>query len=120
VTEPVAGSRPIACVDLNGVLDAYTGWRGPQCFDPPRTGATEFLSALASRGYEVVIFTTRYADDVWRWLDEHGLRQYVSDVTDRKPAAHVFIDDRAVCFRGDFHATLQEIDRFSAHWESPR
>ena len=108
---------PIACVDLNGVLDSYTGWRGPAHFDPPRPGARAFLDALHARGLRVVIFTTRYPDDVWRWLRDHGLADLVSDVTDRKPAAHVFVDDRAVCFRGDFDDTLRQIDAFAAHWE---
>jgi hypothetical protein len=112
-------SRPIACVDLNGVLDAYTGWQGAEHFDPPRPGARQFLAALSARGYAVVVFTTRYVDDVWRWLRVHDLADLVVDVTDRKPAAHVFVDDRAVCFRGDFDATLREIDRFAAHWERP-
>jgi hypothetical protein len=108
----------ILCVDFNGVLDSYSGWQGPDHFDPPRTGARQFLEALASRGYDVVIFTTRYPDDVWRWLKEFGLEALVREVTDRKPAAHVFVDDRAVCFRGDFAATLEEIDTFAAHWEN--
>jgi len=93
--------RRIACVDLNGVLDAYTGWRGADHFDPPRPGARAFLEALAACDFHVVVFTTRWPDDVWRWLKEHG-----------------FVDDRAVCFRGDFADTLREIDRFAAHWES--
>ncbi len=109
--------RPIACVDLNGVLDSYSGWKGADHFDPPRAGAREFLEALGSRGYRVVIFTTRWPDDVWRWLQMHRLESLVAEVTDRKPAAHVFVDDRAVCFRGDFDATLREIDAFEAHWE---
>ena len=108
---------PLVCVDFNGVLDAYTGWRGPDHFDPPRDGVRAFLEALAARGFAVVILTTRYSDDVWRWLREHGLADLVQDVTDRKPAAHVFVDDRAVCFRGDFASTLAEIDTFAAHWE---
>ena len=112
--------QPIACVDLNGVLDAYTGWQGAEHFDPPREGAREFLVALRQRGYRIVIFTTRHDDDVWAWVDTHGLRELVDDVTNRKPAAHVFVDDRAVCFRGDFDATLKDIDAFSAHWEPPR
>jgi hypothetical protein len=112
-------NRPIACVDLNGVLDAYTGWRGGDHFDPPRPGARAFLDALLSRGFRVVVFTTRYADDVWRWLERYDLADMVSEVTDRKPAAHVFVDDRAVCFRGDFEATLKEIETFAAHWEQP-
>ena len=109
--------HPIACVDFNGVLDAYTGWRGADYFDPPRPGARKFLDALVQRGYSVVIFTSRFPADVRRWLETHGLADLVSDVTDRKPAAHVFVDDRAVCFRGDFDATLAEIERFTAHWE---
>jgi hypothetical protein len=110
----------IACVDFNGVLDAYAGWQGPAHLDPPRAGAREFLDALTARGFEVVIFTTRYPDDVWTWLRAHGLADKVTDVTDRKPAAHVFVDDRAVCFRGDFDQTLREIDAFAAHWETER
>jgi hypothetical protein len=109
---------PIACVDFNGVLDAYTGWKGPAHFDPPRPGARAFLEALRARGLRIVIFTTRYPDDVWRWLREHRLDDLVGDVTDRKPAAHVFVDDRAVCFRGDFDETLKQIDAFAAHWEA--
>ena len=119
MTDHTRDDAPIACVDLNGVLDAYTGWKGAEHFDPPRPGAREFLEALGRRGYRVVIFTTRFDQDVWRWLRTHGLDQLIAGVTDRKPAAHVFVDDRAVCFRGDFGATLREIDAFAAHWEPP-
>src|SRR5436189_2797713 len=108
----------IVCVDLNGVLDAYGGWQGPEHWDPPREGAAEFLGSLREHGFRVVIFTTRFADDAKRWLVEHDLLQYVDEVTDRKPAAHVFVDDRAVCFRGDFDATLNDVLSFSAHWEN--
>jgi hypothetical protein len=108
----------IVCVDFNGVLDSYTGWVDAAHFDPPRPGARAFLEALRSRGFDVVVFTTRYADDVRAWLRQHGLDGLVSAVTDRKPAAHVFVDDRAVCFRGDFDTTLREIDTFAAHWEA--
>jgi phosphoglycolate phosphatase-like HAD superfamily hydrolase len=108
----------IVCVDLNGVLDDYTGWVDDRHFDPPRPGARAFLQALRDRGFDVVIFTTRYADDVRAWLRQYQLDDVVSEVTDRKPAAHVFVDDRAICFRGDFNETLRAIDRFAAHWET--
>ncbi len=80
--------------------------------------ARAFLEALRARGFRLGIFTTRWADDVWAWLRRYSLDDLVCEVTDRKPAAHVFVDDRAVCFRGDFDATLREIDAFAAHWES--
>jgi hypothetical protein len=113
-----AETRPVVCVDFNGVLDRYVGWQGPEHFDAPRPGARLFLEELAARGYSVVVFTTRYSDDVWEWLRAHQMDHLVGEVTDRKPPAHVFVDDRAVCFRGDFMSTLAEVDRFAAHWET--
>jgi hypothetical protein len=107
----------LVCVDLNGVLDDYRGWKDPDHWDPPRAGALEFLQSLTAGGFAVVIFTTRHHAQVRRWLREHGLLPYVSAVTRRKPPAHVFVDDRAVCFRGDFDDTLKRVIPFKAHWE---
>jgi hypothetical protein len=114
----MSDSRPIVCVDLNGVLDRYTGWKHETHWDPPRPGAEEFLRRLDERGFRVVVFTTRWADDARAWLAAHGLDRWVSEVTDRKPAAHVFVDDRAVCFRGDYEETLAAVAGFRAHWEA--
>ncbi|HEX5473085.1 MAG TPA: HAD family hydrolase [Vicinamibacterales bacterium] len=111
-------ARPLVCVDLNGVLDRYTGWEHSDHWDPPRDGARRFLDALHTRGFDVVVFTTRHPSGVRRWLREHGLDDLVCAVTSRKPPAHVFVDDRAVCFRGDFDDTLRSIDGFKAHWET--
>ena len=80
-------------------------------------GAGEFLRSLTEHGFRVVVFTTRWEADARAWLEEHGLLRWVSEITDRKPAAHVFVDDRAVCFRGNFAETLQQVIGFRAHWE---
>ena len=110
-------TTPIVCVDLNGVLDSYTGWKHPDHWDPPRPGAREFLQRLTERGFDVVVFTTRHHVQVRRWLSEHDLMPFVSAVTRRKPPAHVFVDDRAVCFSGDFDDALERVVTFKAHWE---
>jgi hypothetical protein len=115
--EPVVDERPIVCVDLNGVLDSYSGWKDGKHFDPPRDGAGAFLDALRARGYRVVVHTTRWRDDVDSWLRDYGLRDKVDDITNEKVPAHVFIDDRALTFQGDFARTLAELDSFAAHWE---
>jgi hypothetical protein len=112
-----APERPMVCVDLNGVLDLYTGWKHPDHWDPPRPGAEAFLTGLVERGFDVVVFTTRHPIEVRRWLRENGLLRLVSAVTRRKPPAHVFVDDRAVCFSGDFDDTLRRVEAFKAHWE---
>ncbi len=108
---------PVVCVDLNGVLDCYSGWQGADHWDPPAPGARAFLETLHRRGYRIIIFTTRHHVGVEAWLAAHDLAQYVSEVTDRKPPADVFVDDRAVCFQGDFEQTLRDILAFTAHWE---
>ena len=107
------------CIDLNGVLDQYTGWKGEGHMDPPRPGADRFLAELAEN-YRVVILTTQPAERVWGWLKENGLDRWVDEVTDRKPPAVVYVDDRAVTFRGNFEETLREIRRFRPHWKEPK
>ncbi len=107
----------VVCVDLDGVLNQFDGWKGPDYFHPPRPGAREFLQKLRSLGYEVVIFTVRWKPHVEHWLTQNGLAEFVNGVTDKKPPAHLYIDDRAFCFRGDFQEALDLIPHFRAHWE---
>ncbi len=105
------------CVDLDGVLNQFDGWKGPDYFHPPRAGAREFLERLHHLGYRIVIFTVRWKPHVEQWLAQHGLAELVDEVTDKKPPAHIYIDDRAFCFRGDFSEVLEHIPGFRAHWE---
>ena len=112
-------SKYTICVDFDGVLTDYSGWKGENHFDPPREGADEFLEELANE-YKVVVLTTRPADKVWAWLREHGLDKWVTDVTDRKPPAVAYIDDRAVCFQGNFRQTSYEVRVFRPYWKKSR
>ncbi|HLH16772.1 MAG TPA: hypothetical protein VKX45_06110 [Bryobacteraceae bacterium] len=109
--------KPVVCVDLDGVLNEFDGWKGAGFFHPPRPGAREFLERLNALGYRVVVFTVRWGPHVEEWLAQNGLAELVWMVTDRKPAAHVYLDDRAICFQGDFDKTLEQIGGFKAHWE---
>ncbi len=113
-------SEKTICVDLNGTLDTYTGWRGADYWYPPRSGADRFLRELRQRGYEVVVFTTRDPAAVWEWLRQYGLAQHVSDVTNVKVRAIAYVDDRAIPFRGDYDETLREIEAFRPYWQKHR
>ncbi len=116
----VAEDAPrLVCVDLNGVLDQFTGWRGRAHWDPPAPGARAFLEGLRAAGCRVVLFTTRHYSGVWRWLVEHDLDGFVDDVTDRKPPADVFVDDHAVNHAGDLAETLTRVLAFRPHWQRP-
>lgn len=107
----------VICIDLDGVLNDFDQWRGADYFHPPRPGAREFLRQLHQCGYQIVIFTVRWKPHVEQWLVDHQLDEFVLEVTDKKRPAHVYIDDRALCFRGDFSELLDQISCFRAHWE---
>jgi hypothetical protein len=107
----------VVCVDLDGVLNLFDGWKGADYFHPPRPGAERFLRRLWKHNFRIIVFTVRWPEHVEDWLRHYGLKRYVHEVTGRKPPAHVYIDDRAICFRGDFDKTMREIAAFKAHWE---
>lgn len=86
-------------VDFDGVIHGYTkGWQGGAIYDDPVPGASEALRQL-SKTHELVVFTARHdLDAVRRWLVAHNLQQYFHDITNRKPQAAVYLDDRALRF----------------------
>ena len=106
------------CVDLNGVLDKFSGWTGKYEDYPVREDAADLLAGLQALQYRVVVFTARTnLEGVNNWLSENELEQYVDEVTNIKPPAHVYIDDRAIQFNGDVHDVLKQIIAFKPHWQ---
>lgn len=108
----------VVCLDFNGVLDTYTGWVGGGVGTEygPRPGVQEFLEQLNARGYRPVILTAIKPSDVMDWLRRYGLWDLIHDVTNVKPPAVAYIDDRAICFDGDFNKTLTQLDSFRPFW----
>lgn len=123
-------SKPILCLDFDGVIHSYTsGWRGARNIpDPPVPGALEFM-LKALEDYDVVIHSSRarYFGGIWamrRWLRKHArspealknepwdgywdrdsLGMGVTSLRDvrfvrMKPPALVTIDDRGYRFDG--------------------
>lgn len=109
--------KPRVCVDFDGVLNDYTGWTGEDDLAGVAPGAPSFLFQLMQAGYEIVILTTGPQERVWEWLRLHEIDGLVDDVTSVKPPAFAYVDDRAICYRGDFAQTLAALDGFKAHWE---
>lgn len=96
-----------ALVDFDGVIHAYSkGWHDGTAYDPPMPLAFEGLRVLEDKGYDVVIFSTRPAEQIIPWLDKHGFPRY--QVTDQKLPAQFILDDRAVRFT-DWDSALDEI-----------
>lgn len=111
-----AGKKTI-CVDFDGVLAQYSGWQGPDHLGESMPGAREFLKTLAAMGFEIVVHTTRDILAVGAWLHNHNLTGLINRITNQKAPAVAYIDDRAVCFRGDFAETLLALKYFKPWWK---
>lgn len=88
------------CVDFDGVIHKYNGEYSPGVFNEPKEGAMEALAKLHDAGYRVVVLTAR-ADlaSVKAYIIEHlGDKVFPIRVTDIKPPAIAYIDDRAIRF----------------------
>lgn len=117
-------SKPILCVDFDGVIHSYTsGWKGAEVIpDPPVPGALKWLWECVPF-FNVNVYSSRSKDEVARiamhyWMCSHSAEEfgihhpmagrqqgpYPISFAHEKPAAFLTIDDRALCFKGKFDA----------------
>lgn len=107
-----AKRKPRVCIDLDGVLASYDGWKGPELIGEPLKGARDFALAL-DKIADIVIYSSRCSEDLGdetgRMIDPVRMRVKIIDWLERykipfrdvyigrgKPVASAFIDDRAV------------------------
>jgi hypothetical protein len=112
----ISKSPRTICLDFDGVLHSYrSGWRGAAVIpDPPIHGTRESIARLREQ-YRVVVYSARCRTPeglqaVEMWLLKHDIQ--VDEVCDYKPPALVYVDDRAIRFRGDWDQLMTEIKEF--------
>lgn len=108
--------KKIVAVDFDGVLNRYNGWKGENELYPPQSGAKYFLKKLDEK-YTVIIFTCRDTQKIWEWLKKYKLDQYIQEVTNKKPRAFAYIDDRAIEYNGSYKKVLKTLNEFKTWWE---
>lgn len=128
-------------IDFDGVIHKYSsGWQDGTIYDEPIDGSLEAIRDLLKQGYSVFIFSTRSPRQIKRWLDDkypffgnmtydlsHGgyltkvipfwkkfwNEKEVLGITKRKLPAHIYVDDRAYKFEGDWKKTLDDLIKSS-------
>ncbi len=131
-----SSKRARVCMDLDGVLAQYDGWKGIDHIGPPVDGSLEFAKSVAEIA-EIVIFTSRCSAKtrdldtgsglsagqmrirVVDWLEKHGFPYSDVYVGQGKPLADAFIDDRAITCRPQeeknaFSTTVKELRKLLA------
>ena len=144
-------------IDLDGVLNEYSGNYDENVIPAIKKGAKEFLEKCFEENYDIKIFTTRNRllvnkavlrrllallpqvnprlrclirhsigsltfliaslSRTSKWLIENTLDHFVTDVTNVKEPAYLYIDDRCIAFDGDFNHTLKQINNFKVDWK---
>lgn len=114
--------KPTICIDFDGVINSYESGYGPDYRvdiipDGPVEGTKEAIEKLRNK-FRVVVQSTRCADPdgkqaIIDWLGKNDIK--VDNVVAIKPAAVMYIDDRAVLFDGDWNRTLERVGSFR-HW----
>ena len=104
-------------IDLDGVLNEY----GKEPYDENsipeiKTGAIEFIKELNKIG-ELYLFTSRNLMLSTKWLIKNKIDKYFKDVTNIKLPSYLYIDDRCVCFKGEYAQTIKEIKEFKIYWK---
>ena len=109
-------SKPILCLDFDGVCHSYTsGWKGETVIpDPPVDGLFKFI-ALAYRHFDIQIYSTRSKtaegrEAMQQWFKDelskfHGDNEHIMSIDwisfpETKPPAFVSLDDRVLTFTG--------------------
>lgn len=114
-------------VDFDGTLTRYSGWQGADvCPDPPVPGAMDWLRAMFDHEhFEPQIYSARSSQSggiraMRDWLLKHG--DFTPEEVEAikfpttKPAAFLTIDDRAICFSGNF-PSLEEMAAFKPWYQ---
>jgi len=114
--------KPTIVLDFDGVINSYTsGWQlgaGPMRHaeawlpDAPTEYAQGAIAKLREH-FTVIVQSTRARTPAGReamdlWLKRYGIE--VDGLTDEKPPALLYVDDRGFRFTGDWRDVLEFVD----------
>ena len=104
-------------IDLDGVLNQYGKEKYDENYIPEiKDGVTSFLDKLSNEA-ELYLFTSRNLMLSTKWLIQNNIDKYFKDVTNIKLPSFLYVDDRTICFKGNFEETFKEIVNFKPYWK---
>lgn len=116
----------IIAFDFDGVIATYEGFVAHNHVRDPNPEILRAIDLLKEKGYKIMVHSTRgdtFLEEYCKrfsipvdYINRHSFRQGENP---GKPIAFVYVDDRAICYRGDTAESLvSQIDNFKAYWQS--
>lgn len=116
VGDEMGDFRKKILIDLDGVLNEYSGNYDENYIPEIKNGAKEFLEELYKTA-DLYLFTTRNLLLSSKWLIDNNIDKYFKDVTNTKLPSFLYIDDRCVCFNGKYDEIMYKINEFKVYWK---
>lgn len=121
-------SKPILCIDFDGVIHSYDkGWQDGSIYGTVTAGFFEWAERAAEL-FTLTIYSSRSkesdgASKMADFIDKEYRRTWLNKPCEipflfasEKPPAFLTIDDRAICFMGDWSALDPEKLRAFKPW----
>lgn len=137
MTDFASRTKPTLCLDFDGVIHSYTsGWQGDTTISDPVVPGFFEWAEKAAKFFKLVIYSSRSKNPdaitamqlylyeqrkLWRSAGgKTETNEPLSfEFASEKPAAFLTIDDRAICFKGNW-AELEPADLLNFWpWNKP-
>lgn len=117
--------RRVYAFDFDGVVAEYEGFKSATHTGKPIDEVIKAIRILKSDGHKILLHSTRSSELLKKYcidndipVDYYNHNPELESENPRKPVAYVYIDDRAVCYKGQTAEKLvEEIETFKAHWQ---
>ncbi|KKW17334.1 hypothetical protein A3J43_00475 [Candidatus Uhrbacteria bacterium RIFCSPHIGHO2_12_FULL_54_23] len=116
----------IYAFDFDGTMTDYGGkFLGHTIVDEPRPEVIKAIRILKKQGHKILVHSTRGNAVLQKWCKTHDVPvDYFNENPEfntenpGKPVAHVYLDDRAVCYRGQTADELvDELNNFQVYYK---
>lgn len=108
--------------DFDGVIAHYNGFKGAKHVGKPNAKIVDAIRLLKERGHKILIYSTRASAQLRAYCKEHGIpvdyfnkNPNLRGANPGKPIASVYVDDRAITYRGQSAKKLIEDMENSGH-----
>lgn len=118
-------SSPIIAFDFDGVLAQYNGFVAKDDVQEPNPEVMKTIVTLKGKGCKILLHSTRgdeflkaYCDKFSIPVDYINRQPHQEGENPGKPIAFVYVDDRAICYKGQNAEKLtSEILNFEPYWK---
>ena len=118
-------SSTIIAFDFDGVLATYNGFVAKDDIQEPNPEVVKAITLLKEKGCQILLHSTRgdeflkmYCEKFSIPVDYFNRQPHREGENPGKPIAFVYVDDRAICYKGQNAEELtSEILNFEPYWQ---